>query len=73
MVFPSVMRELKGFHMEIARRLTGMRPRKIKGEWVYPHLADVLVTTHLQPVAYYIQKRRHTLHNTIRDSDVLKE
>ena len=30
-------------------------------------------TSHLQPLAYYIQRRRHTVHNTIRGRDVLKE
>ena len=28
---------------------------------------------HLQPIEYYIQKRRHTAHNTLRDRGVLKE
>ena len=50
-----------------------MRPRKVKGEWVYPHSADVLVAAHLQTIEYYIQKRRHTVYNTIRGRDVLKE
>merc|ERR1711966_551760 len=72
-VSPSTLRELKGFHVEAARRLAGMRPRKVKGVWVYPHTADVLAAAHLQPLAYYIQRRRHTVHNTIRDRDVLKE
>ena len=54
---------------------TGMRPRKVKEELVYLHSADVLVlvVAHLQPIAYYIQKRRHTVHNTIQDRNVLKE
>ena len=30
-VSPSTLRELEGFHVEAARRLTGMRPRKVKG------------------------------------------
>ena len=59
--------------MEAAWRLTGMRPRKVKGKWVYPHSADVLAATHLQTIEYYIQKRRHTVYNTIRGRDVLKE
>ena len=41
--------------MEAARRITGMRPRKVAGKWVYPHSADVLAAAHLQPIAYYIQ------------------
>ena len=31
-VSPSALRELDGFHVEAARRLTGMRPRKEKVE-----------------------------------------
>ena len=38
-VSPSALRELEGFHVEAARRLTGMRPWKVKGEWIYPHSA----------------------------------
>ena len=64
---------LEGFHVEAARRLTGMRPRKVKEKWVYPHSADVLAAAHLQTIEYYIQKRRHTVYNTIRDRDILKE
>ena len=33
---PSQLRALEGFHAECARRLAGMRPRKVKGKWVYP-------------------------------------
>ena len=72
-VSPSMLRELEGFHMEAARRLTGMRPRKVKGEWIYPHSADVLAAAHLQPIEYYLRKRRHAVYNTIRGRNVLKE
>ena len=48
-------------------------PRKVKGEWVYPHSADVLVVAHLQPIKFYTQNCCHTLYNTIRDRGVLKE
>ena len=64
-VSPLALRELEGFHVEASRRLTGMRPRKIKGKWVYPHSADVLAAAHLWIIKYYIQKRRHTVYNTI--------
>ena len=53
-VSPLVMRELEDVHVEAARRLTGMCPRKVKCEWVYPHSADVLAATHLRPNEYYI-------------------
>ena len=59
--------------MEAARRLTGMRPWKVKGEWVYPHFADGLAAAHLQTIEYYTQNCRHTVCNTIWDRDVLKE
>ena len=32
-----------------------------------------LATSRLQPIQYYIQKRRHTIHDIIRDRDVLTE
>ena len=72
-VSPAALRELEGFHVEAARRLTGMRPRKAAGKWVYPHSADVLAAAHLQTVNYYIQVRRHTVHNNIRDRDFFRE
>ena len=50
MVSPSALRELEEFHVEAARRLAGMCPWKVKGEWVYPHSTDVLAAE------YYIQK-----------------
>ena len=64
MVSPSALQELDGFHVETARRLTGMCPLKVRGEWVYPHSADVLAAAHLQTIEYYIQKRRHIIPST---------
>merc|ERR1711966_106599 len=64
---------LEGFHVECARRLTGLRPRKVKGKWVYPKSAEVLKTANLKPLRHYIQKRRHTVHNTISARPVLEE
>ena len=61
------------FCRKVLRRLTGMRLQKVKGEWVYPHSADVLEIAHPQPIKHYIQKHRHLVHNTIRDCGVLKE
>ena len=53
---------MEGFHVEAARRLTGMRPQKVKGVWIYPHSANVLTTVHLQPIECYLRKRRHTVY-----------
>ena len=71
-VSPAAMRELEGFHIEDVRRLTGIHPQKVKGKWVYPHSADVLAAAHLQSIVYNIQKRRHSVHNTIKDHNDLK-
>lgn len=50
-----------------------MRPKKVKGVWEYPHSKDVLAAAHLQPISYYIQKRRYTISRTIQGREVLKE
>ena len=67
------LRTLEGFHVECARRLTGMRPRKVRGKWVYPKSAEVLKKANLKPLRHYIQKRRHTVHGTISARPVLRE
>ena len=70
---PSAYKALEGFHVEAAHRLTGMMPKEEKGEWIYPHTADVLAAAHLQPIQYYIQKRRHTIAQTIEGRLILEE
>ena len=67
------LRALEGFHVEAARRLTGMRPKKRGETWVYPHSADVLREARLKTVAEYIAKRRRTVHRTIADRPILEE
>ena len=57
----------------VARRLMGMRPKQVKGVWVYPHSEDVLAAAHLQPINYYIQKRRHTVAQAVEGRDILRE
>jgi len=70
---PSQLRALEGFHVECARRLTGMRPKRVKGKWVYPKTAEVLKKANLKPLRHYIQKRRHTVHGTVSSRSVLEE
>ena len=50
-----------------------MRPKKVKGKWMYPKSAEVLKKANLKPLRYYIQKRRHTVAETISPCPVLKE
>ena len=64
---------LEGFHVECARRLTGMRPRKVGKKWVYPKSAAVLAKAGLKPLSFYIQKRWATVAATIADRPVLEE
>ena len=70
---PSGMKVLEGFHVEAARRLTGMKPRKVVGKWVYPHSADVLRATGLRPVADCIALRRRNIAETIEGRKILEE
>ena len=64
---------LEGFHVECTRRLTGMCPRKRGDEWVYPKSPNVLCAMGLQPLRYYIQKRRSTEAKDIVTHPVLEE
>lgn len=53
---PLTFKALEGFHIEAARRLMGIHPRKVKRVWVYPHFTEVLAAAHLQPIQYYTKK-----------------
>ena len=70
---PSGLRALEGFHVEAARRLTGMRPKKVNGVWEYPHSADVLEAAGLRTIADTIAKRRSNIAKTIEGRQILKE
>ena len=59
--------------MECTRRLTGLRPKKVKGKLVYRKSAEVLKKANLKPLRHYIQKRRHTVYGTISSRPVLEE
>ena len=67
------LRALEGFHVEAARRLTGMRPKKREETWVYPKSADVLQEARLKTVAEYIAKPRQTVLRGIADRPILEE
>lgn len=47
---------MEGFYVESARRLTGMRPQKVKEEWVYLNSANVLAAARLRPIQHYMDK-----------------
>ena len=63
---PSGLRALEGFHVEAARRLTGMKPKKVNGVWEYPHSADVLEAAGLRTLADTIVKRRSNIARPLR-------
>ena len=64
---------VEGFHVEVARRLTGMRPRVVKGKWVYPHSADILKAAGLFTVAGCIAKQRANIVKPIEGRRILEE
>jgi hypothetical protein len=68
---PSALQALDGFHVEAARRLTGMRPKKIGELWIYPKSSSVLAAARLHPIAYYITKRRQTVLKAIEGRPIL--
>ena len=72
-LLPAQLARLEGFHVECARRLTGMKPPKRGDKWVYPKSAAVLAKAGLKPLGHYIQKRRATVAATIEGRPVLKE
>ena len=67
------LRALEGFHVEAARRLTGMRPSKRGDSWVYPTSADVLRAARLRTIGDYIARRRQTVLWAIADRPILDE
>ena len=67
------LRALKGFHVEAARRLTGMRPTKRGETWVYPKSAEVLRAARLRTIGDYIDRRRQTVLQAIADRPILEE
>ena len=67
------LRALEGFHVEAARRLTGMRPTKRRDVWVYPKSAAVLRAARLKTTGEYITKRRQTFLRAIADRPILEE
>jgi hypothetical protein len=59
---PSGIKVLEGFHVEAARRRTGICSQwRIIGRWVYPKSRDVMTVAHLKPVATYIARHRHKI------------
>ena len=59
--------------MEAARRLTGMRPTKRGGTWVYPKSVDVRRAARVKTIVEYIADRRRNILLTIADRPILEE
>merc|ERR1712086_95888 len=55
---PRAMKVLEGFHVEAARRLTGMMPEKRGETWTYPKSKEVLAAAHLKTIGEYVTVRR---------------
>ena len=70
---PTAMRCLEGFQVEAARRLTGLRPRKLGDNWVYPKSEEVLATANLRPIEESVRRRRNTIRRTNEGRTSLEE
>ena len=57
---PATLPSLKGFHVKVARRMTGILPKMVSGAWKYPRTEDVPKAAGLHTIAHYIQ----VLHNS---------
>ena len=66
-------RALEGFHVETARRLTGMRPSKRGETWVYPKSVSVLRAARVRTTVEYIAACRQNILRTIADRPILEE
>ena len=60
-VAPANLAMMEGFHVNAARRMAGMMPRKRGGVWEYPKSREVLAAVGLRPVEHYIRVRRATI------------
>ena len=70
---PTALRCLDGFQVEVARRLTGMLPKKRGDVWVYPKSADVMAAAGLRPIRESILRRRRTVLAAIEGRRLLAE
>jgi hypothetical protein len=70
----SGLRLLEGFHLEAARRLTGIHSqRRTVGPWIYPKPKDVLRAVRRRTVGDFIALRRHNIAKTIELRILLEE
>jgi hypothetical protein len=55
---PSSIKQLEGFHIQAAWRMSGLQPeKKPDGSWSYPHLVDVLEKAGLETITHYMGVR----------------
>ena len=71
-VAPANLAMMEGFHIQAARRMAGMMPRKTGNVWKYPKLRRVLAAVGLRPVEHYIMVRRHTIARWITHQPIFK-
>ena len=50
----AALKNLEGFHVKAARRMTGMLPRLTSGRWKYPKRQTVLVASGLRTIEYFV-------------------
>ena len=70
---PHDLRALESFHVETARRITGMRQTKRGETWVYPKSVSVLRAARVRTIWEYIEDRRRNILRTIAERPILEE
>ena len=65
------MQCLEGFHLKVARRMTGMVPKKgVDGTWYYPSPKDALDVEGLHTIKAYINVQRQTIASFIVNQSI---
>ena len=66
------IRQLEGFRVKVARRMTGLLPKKIGRARKLPKTKTVLAAAGLHTIAHYVQVRRARIMRWVEDRPILK-
>ena len=60
-ITPQMMQVLASFHNKCARRIAGMMPYLVDGQWVYPDVQKARKKAGLHSMEHYIRKRQNAI------------
>ena len=64
---PATLQRLEGFHVKVARRMTGLLPKTVGGLWKFTKMKTVLVAASLHIIKHYVQVRRARILRWVED------